>query len=95
VLIRGCGRTDFPAGKVEVMYNAIHQQIYSLPDNVIILPGHDYNGLPCSTVGEEKQWNKRTNKGLPEFQKIMANLGLSLPRQIALALALNPKDGEL
>ena len=57
VLIRGCGRTDFQQGSADKLYESVHTQIFSLPDDTIIYPAHDYKGHRCSTVGEEKALN--------------------------------------
>jgi glyoxylase-like metal-dependent hydrolase (beta-lactamase superfamily II) len=50
---RGVGRTDFPDGSFEMLRDAIHKKLFTLPDDTIVLPGHG----PETTVGEEKQWN--------------------------------------
>ena len=57
LLIRGAGRTDFQGGSAQIMYQAIHEQIFSLPDECFVYPGHDYEGRTVSTVGEEKRHN--------------------------------------
>ena len=94
LLIRGCGRTDFQQGDSTLLYNAVHSQIFTLPDACFLYPAHDYVGLPCSTVGEEKAHNPRLTKPLPEFIEIMASLGLPKPKQIDAALPANLSDGE-
>jgi len=47
------GRTDFPDGSFDVLKQAIHEKLFSLPDDTIILPGHG----PPTTIGEEKRTN--------------------------------------
>jgi sulfur dioxygenase len=59
VLIRGCGRTDFQGGSASLLYERVNTQIFSLPDGCLLYPGHDYNGLPNSTIWEERHYNKR------------------------------------
>ena len=44
VLIRGCGRTDFQQGNAALLYESVHEKIFSLPGDTKIYPGHDYNG---------------------------------------------------
>jgi sulfur dioxygenase len=44
LLVRGCGRTDFQEGNSETLYESVHNQILSLPENFRLFPGHDYNG---------------------------------------------------
>lgn len=45
LLIRGCGRTDFQEGDAATLYESVHTQIFSLPNNFKIYPAHDYKGL--------------------------------------------------
>ena len=44
LFVRGCGRTDFQQGDSGKLYDAVHSQIFTLPDDFRIFPGHDYNG---------------------------------------------------
>jgi sulfur dioxygenase len=44
LLIRGCGRTDFQEGDSSLMYDSIHQKLYSLDDDYMVFPAHDYTG---------------------------------------------------
>lgn len=54
VLFRGSvGRTDFPDGSFDDLKAAIHEKLFPLPDDTIVLPGHG----PPTTVGEEKRTN--------------------------------------
>jgi glyoxylase-like metal-dependent hydrolase (beta-lactamase superfamily II) len=47
------GRTDLPGGNFEMLRQSILEQVYTLPDDTRILPGHG----PETTVGEEKRTN--------------------------------------
>jgi len=47
------GRTDLPGGSMEVLADAIRRQIYTLPDETVVYPGHG----SATTVGGEKQGN--------------------------------------
>ena len=47
---RSVGRTDLPGGNFETLINSIHQKLFTLPDEVVVYPGH---GDP-TTIGEEK-----------------------------------------
>lgn len=49
----GVGRTDFPGCSFEQLENSIREQIYTLPDNTTLYPGHG----PATTVGREKKSN--------------------------------------
>jgi glyoxylase-like metal-dependent hydrolase (beta-lactamase superfamily II) len=49
----GVGRWDFPGGDFDLLAKSIREQIYSLPDDTIVFPGHG----PRTTVGSEKSGN--------------------------------------
>jgi glyoxylase-like metal-dependent hydrolase (beta-lactamase superfamily II) len=54
VLFRGSiGRYDFPDGSFEQLEAGIHEKLFTLPDDTIVLPGHG----PATTIGEEKRSN--------------------------------------
>ena len=54
VLFQGSvGRTDFPDGSMEQLVNSIHEKLFNVPDDTIVLPGHG----PPTTVAEEKRGN--------------------------------------
>ena len=100
LLIRGCGRTDFQKGDARRLFRAVHEQIFSLPDDCVLFPAHDYRGLTASSVGEERRYNPRLGGGVLEddFVGYMQHLGLPHPKQIAVAVPANlrcgrPEDG--
>jgi glyoxylase-like metal-dependent hydrolase (beta-lactamase superfamily II) len=97
LLIGGCGRTDFQSGDSGQLYDSIHAQIFSLADDVIIYPGHDYNGNTQSTVGNERKNNKRLgdNRSREDFIKIMSELKLAYPKYIDVALPANQACGRI
>ena len=47
------GRTDFPRGGFEMLAHSIRTQIYTLPDDTVLYPGHG----PETNVAEEKANN--------------------------------------
>ncbi|WP_202946103.1 rhodanese-like domain-containing protein [Novosphingobium pentaromativorans] len=96
VLIRGCGRTDFQQGDPAAMYASVHNKIFSLPDECLLYPAHDYRGSTVTSVAEEKIYNPRlgTEVGLEDFRGYMENLGLPHPKQIDIAVPANLKCGE-
>lgn len=47
------GRTDLYMGDFGTLQAAIRSELYTLPDNTIVYPGHG----PHTTIGEEKQTN--------------------------------------
>ncbi len=97
LLVRGCGRTDFQQGCARTLYASVHEQIFSLPDDYAVYPGHDYRGRTSSTVGEERQFNPRLGSDRPvdEFEQIMLGLNLSQPTKIHIAVPANQRCGLL
>lgn len=94
LLINGCGRTDFQGGDAATLYNSIQDKIFSLPDETLIYPGHDYNGRRVSSVAQEKLSNARlAGKSLREFVHIMNNLNLPKPSLIEIAVPANRMCG--
>ena len=47
------GRTDLPGGNFEQLEHAIREQIYTLPADTVVLPGHG----PKTTVAQERAHN--------------------------------------
>ena len=90
LLINGCGRTDFQSGSSQELYKSITEKLFTLPDDTIVYPGHDYHGKKQSTIGEEKKHNPRlAGKTMDEFVEIMDNLNLPKPKLIDQAVPAN------
>ncbi|MBD1229862.1 MBL fold metallo-hydrolase [Acinetobacter seifertii] len=97
LLIDGCGRTDFQQGNAGTLYDSIHNQLFSLPDDTIVYPGHDYKGRLSSTIGNERLNNSRLgqNRSREDFIILMNNLNLPYPKQIDKALPANQACGSI
>ncbi|CAE7628906.1 ETHE1 [Symbiodinium sp. CCMP2592] len=93
LLIRGCGRTDFQQGNSFTLHDSVHTQIFTLPDDALICPGHDYKDRGVSTVLEEKMFNPRLTKSPEDFAKLMEDLNLPNPKQIDIAVPANMACG--
>lgn len=95
LFIRGCGRTDFQHGDARTLYRSVRSQIFTLPDDCLVYPGHDYRGLTVTSVGEEKLYNPRLAESIGEadFVGYMTNLGLAHPKQMDVAVPANLKCG--
>ena len=96
LLVRGCGRTDFQGGDARTLYRSVREQIFSLPDDCLLYPGHDYRGLMVTSVGEEKLYNPRLAESIGEgdFVGYMTHLGLPHPKQMDVAVPANLKCGQ-
>lgn len=97
LLIGGCGRTDFQAGDAAQLYQSIHDKLFTLPNETVVYPGHDYRGLTASTIGEEQANNARLGQGKSkeEFVEIMDNLNLPHPARIKEAVPGNMVCGNV
>jgi glyoxylase-like metal-dependent hydrolase (beta-lactamase superfamily II)/rhodanese-related sulfurtransferase len=90
LLIRGTGRTDFAGGDAGAQFDAITQKLFTLPDETLVFPAHDYRGNTHSTIGEEKRLNPRVSgRERQAYIEIMNNLGLPLPDKIQEVLQPN------
>jgi glyoxylase-like metal-dependent hydrolase (beta-lactamase superfamily II) len=78
LLVRGAGRTDFQQGSASRLFRSIREQLFALPDDCVVYPGHDYAGRTSSTIGEERVFNPRIGGKAREedFVGYMRNLGL-------------------
>ncbi|MGH3086389.1 MAG: MBL fold metallo-hydrolase [Rubrobacteraceae bacterium] len=61
LLIGSCGRTDLPNGNSTRQYHTLYYIYKSLPDDLLVYPGHDYQGCGHSLLGEEKRTNPKMN----------------------------------
>lgn len=96
LLIRGTGRTDFQNGSAEALHDSITRVLFALPDETVVLPGHDYKGLSQSSIGEEKAHNPRlARKTRAEFVSLMENLGLPPPKRLDVAVPANRACGRV
>jgi sulfur dioxygenase len=95
LLIRGAGRTDFQEGDTAAMYRSIHEQIFTLPDDCLLYPAHDYRGLTVTSVAEERRFNPRIGGeiSLGDFTGYMKNLRLAHPKMIDIAVPANLRCG--
>ena len=96
LMIRGAGRTDFQGGDAAAMYRSIHEQIFTLPDDCLLYPSHDYRGLTVTSVGEERRFNPRIGGeiGVGDFTGYMKNLGLAHPKLMDIAVPANLRCGQ-
>ena len=56
LFINGCGRVDLPGSNSEDMYHSI-QKLAALPDDTLLLPGHNYSDVPNASLAETKKVN--------------------------------------
>ena len=95
LLIEACGRTDFQEGDAGQLYDSIVNKLFTLPDDTLVYPCHDYNGRCVTTVGQEKRRNPRVGNGRSreEFIRIMAELDLPYPKMMEHVVDGNQQCG--
>lgn len=95
LFIRGCGRTDFQGGDPGTLYDVVTQRLFTLPDDTLVYPAHDYKGRTVSTIGEEKRLNPRfSDRSRSQFITIMNNLKLSYPQKMNATVPANEYCGD-
>lgn len=56
LFVDSCGRVDLPGSNPQDMKSSL-LKIASLPENIIVFPGHNYGLVPYSTIGQQKKSN--------------------------------------
>lgn len=73
LFINGCGRVDLPGSDSDDMYRSL-QKLAALPDDTLLLPGHNYGHVPNATMGETKAQNTYLKiKDLETWHMIMGS----------------------
>jgi glyoxylase-like metal-dependent hydrolase (beta-lactamase superfamily II) len=71
LFVGNCGRIDLPGGSAKDLYHSLFDVLYSLDDDLIMYPGHNYGNSEISTIGQEKTTNmimqKRTEQQFIEM----------------------------
>lgn len=95
LLIEGCGRTDFQNGDMDALYKSVKEKLFSLADDCLVYPAHDYNDRRVSSIAQEKKRNPRlgNHRTLEEFREIMASLNLPYPTFMDYAVPGNRQCG--
>ncbi len=89
LLIGSCGRTDFQGGSSNQLFDSL-QRLMSLPDSILVFPGHNYDGQRVSSIGNERKANKRLKLATrEEFVAAMGALQLPPPALMAEVLPAN------
>ncbi len=71
LFIRSCGRTDLPGSDPGEMYYSLTRRLGALPDDTVVLPGHNYGGTD-TTIGAEKRQNPMMRfASMPDFLRAM------------------------
>ncbi|MDD5475099.1 MAG: MBL fold metallo-hydrolase [Syntrophales bacterium] len=57
LFVEAVGRSDLPGGSWPVMLRSIQERLLTLPEDTVVLPGHNYGRSATSTIGHEKANN--------------------------------------
>jgi hydroxyacylglutathione hydrolase len=57
LFVGGVGRTDLGGSSWQDLVSSVHNKLFTLPDETIVAPGHNYGDTPKSTIGREKVYN--------------------------------------
>lgn len=99
----GTGRTDFPKGSAEDLYDSV-QRLYQLPDSTRVFVGHDYQpgGREVkweTTIGVSKRDNPQLKASTPrdEFVRFRRerDSGLAAPKLLFQSVQVNVNAGRL
>ncbi len=95
LLIDGCGRTDFQNGDAATLYRSVHERLFTLPEDTLVYPAHDYQRRRVSSIAQERSRNPRLGDGrsLDQFLAIMRELKLPYPKFIDHAVPGNRQCG--
>jgi sulfur dioxygenase len=95
LLISGTGRTDFQGGDAGCSYDSIMGQLFSLPADTVVYPGHDYKGENLSTIAVEMECNPRlSGHSREEYIETMSSLKLADPTMMDVAIPANISLGD-
>lgn len=101
---QGTGRTDFPKGSAETLYDSVHERLYALPDDTRVFVGHDYQpeGRPVrweTTIGRSKAANVHLSQATTKAEYVTFRKGrdrsLSAPRLLYPSVQINVDAGRL
>jgi len=96
LLIRGSGRTDFQNGDPGAQYDSLFNRLLKLPQETLVYPAHDYNGMTVSTIGEELRHNPRLQvRSREAYVDMMNSLELPDPKLMDIAVPANRACGRL
>ena len=57
LFLQGCGRVDLPGGDSDEMFRTLTTRIATLPDDLVVYPGHHYSPPVSASLGDVKRTN--------------------------------------
>jgi len=72
LFINSCGRVDLPGSDPDEMFRSL-RKLAALPDETLLLPGHNYAAIPNATMAETKAQNPYLSvEDISTFRQIMS-----------------------
>ena len=97
LLVNTCGIILPDGGSAESLYDSVFTKLFKLPDECVVLPGHDFGGGTHSTIGEEKEKKiarcGMTKKEFIEYVNLTARDLPCTSKLTNITKACNMKDG--
>jgi glyoxylase-like metal-dependent hydrolase (beta-lactamase superfamily II) len=98
LFVGSCGRVDLRGSNPEHMHASL-MRLASLPDELTVLPGHDYGPSPSNTIGGEKATNMMMREAMmraspAEFEFAASLRNLSAPSLVHTAEEARRRGGE-
>lgn len=70
LFIDSCGRTDFPGGDTQAMFES-QRRLAALEGDPLVCGGHNYGHVPCEGLGAQKERNPAlSTKDWDQFQQL-------------------------
>ncbi len=96
LLIESTGRTDLQGGNASASWRSIVEKLFSLPDETLVYPAHDYAQRRSSSIGRERLHNRRiAGRTEAEYVEIMRTLRLPYPKMMDIAVPANLACGRV
>lgn len=91
LLAGGLGRADFWGSDPAVLFRSVRDRLMTLPDETVVLPGHNYRDILFTTVGHERRANPalRFESGAAYARSLNAFEGAGNSPEVDATLATN------
>jgi len=89
MLLRRTGRSDFQNGDPGALYDSVTGKLFSLSEDTLVYPAHDYQGRMMSTIEEEKRLSTVVGKTREEFIAFMNAIDKPKPTRFDVAVPAN------
>lgn len=91
LFIGGLARSDFRGSDTALLFDSVQEKLMSLPDDTLVFPGHNYDDLLFSTIGQERTTNAALehDSGASYAKALNNTEGLGNSPAVDAALACN------